>query len=175
MGGGATGPGAPPGPRGVDMAPLDHGSIAVDFLRVAIPAFPVRVASGPEVVVTDVVSAFPLIVPAGFGVQSITSLDCSLGWSDVTLIAINFPPGCAGLVGARIEFALNPVYPAGSDSWFVLDDEYLQVEVSSQGNSGQWRVSAYNEDFFEHKITAYYYYDYVDIAPQSSSGVLVSL
>lgn len=122
----------------------------------------------------DVVQAFALTLPAGSGSSNITFEDTPLGISDVAQIDIVFPPGCAGLVGARIEFSANPVYPVGSNGWFVLDDDRVQIPVSSQGNSGQWRLSGYNKDFYPHTVRAYYYYNFVDAGSPSPSS-LVSL
>lgn len=120
----------------------------------------------------DVVQAFALTANPGANTTVLSSLDCPLGISDVTQIDLVFPPGCAGLVGARVEFSHNPVYPIGPTSFFILDDDRLQIPVSKQGNSGQWTVSAYNLDQYAHIIRVYFYFNYVDYNAAASSGLV---
>lgn len=115
-----------------------------------------------------------MTIPPNGSPSSIHFVDCMLGDSNVTQIDIVFPPGCSGLVGSRIEFSGNVVYPTGEMQWFVLDDERLQIPVSSQGNSGQWRLSGYNADIYDHTVIAYFYFNYVDYA-NTASSTLVSL
>lgn len=123
---------------------------------------------------SDQIQGFAMTIPKDGSPDNVFFVDCALGLSDVTQIDIVFPPGCSGLVGARIEFAGNVVYPTGSEQWFVLDDDRIQIPVSSQGNSGQWRLAGYNTDVYQHNIYAYFYFNYVEYGNSPSSG-LVSL
>jgi hypothetical protein len=125
--------------------------------------------------VTDVIQQFNLTIPAGNGSQALYYVDCHLGWADVTQIILSFPPGCSSLVGARIEFAVNPVYPIGAASFFTLDDYVLTIPVTGQGNSGQWRISGYNTDIYQHTVTGYFFYNYVSLSQQQQSSALISL
>lgn len=124
---------------------------------------------------TDVITAQPLTLPPNGGPNTLWYEQVNLGWSNVSQILITFPPGCANLVGARIEFAINPVYPIGGNSWFTFDDYTLAIDVTGQGNSGQWRFTGYNSDVYPHNLTAYFFWDYVDLASEGSSSSLVSL
>jgi hypothetical protein len=123
----------------------------------------------------DAIQAFILDVPAGNGGGLIHSVDCPLGWSDVSNIMITFPAGCSGLVGARIEYAGNQVYPISISGWFVLDDYVLQIPVTNQQQAGQWRLAAYNIDYYPHSITAYFSFNYLLPSNQPSSSGLISL
>lgn len=123
---------------------------------------------------SDFIRSAVLTIPAGHGSGQLYINDVPLGISDVEKIDLVFPPGCSGLVGVRIEFAINPVYPTGSPGFFILDDDRIQIPVSNQGNSGQWRLTGYNQDAYVHSVYAYFYYNMVDSAPSSSSS-LVSL
>jgi hypothetical protein len=122
----------------------------------------------------DVVTSQPLTMLAGNGSSQIWYEDTYLGDSDVSQAVIVFPAGCAGLVGARLEFSGNPVYPAGDNPWFVFDDYVLVIPISGQGNSGQWRVVGYNNDYNDHTLQFYIYWDYLPIASQSGTSSLIA-
>jgi hypothetical protein len=125
--------------------------------------------------VTDVIQSFTLNLPGGGTVNNIFFVDCELGISNVTRILIEFPPGCSGNVGVRVEHGGTQVYPLKPGTFFIFDDYVVDIPVSSQGNAGQWHVAGYNVDTYDHAITAYFYYDYVDLLRGSSSTPLVSL
>lgn len=124
---------------------------------------------------TDVVQAFSLDIPGGGTTSNIFFVDCEIGISNVSQIIIQFPPGCAGNVGIRVEHGGSQVYPLKSGTFFVFDDFTLVIPISGQGNSGQWHVAGYNTDFYDHVINAYFFYDYVDLAAGQSGGSLISL
>lgn len=122
----------------------------------------------------DVVKSFRFLVPPGNGVATSHTKDCELGTSDVTQIDLVFPAGCAGLVGVQLTFTGNPVYPNSQVGFFILDNDRIQIPVSGQGNSGSWGMLAFNEDYNQHIIDAYFYYNYVSYSNSGSSS-LVSL
>lgn len=124
---------------------------------------------------TDAVAAFPNTVPANTPVTGLLSVKCALGWSNVSKILISFPPGCSGLVGARLSYAGNPVYPIGPSSFFVLDDYVVEVDPTNQQQGGQWTFDAYNLDIYQHTPTAYFYFDYLPIGSAPGQSGLVSL
>lgn len=147
----------------------------MDVLRLAFRAFPVWMASLGWLVVTDVVQAFPLTIPANGTVNNIFFVDCELGVSNVSKILLTFPPGCAGQVGIRIEHGGAQVYPLKPGTFFIFDDFTLEIDVSGQSNSGQWHVAGYNTDVFPHTILPYFFYDYVDLSNAGSQSSLISL
>lgn len=124
---------------------------------------------------TDQITQATLSLPAGNGSQAIFFNHVDLGLSDVEYITLVFPPGCAGLVGVRIEFAVNPVYPLPTGSWFIFDDYTFNIQVSGQGNSGQWRVVGYNQDTYPHNIQSYWGWNYLKRPDASLSSPLISL
>lgn len=124
---------------------------------------------------TDRISPFSLTIPANGSLSSIFFVDCELGDSNVTKIVINFPPGCASLVGIRVEHGGSQVYPSNKGTFFVFDDYTLEIEPSEQGTSGQWHVAGYNLDIYPHTITSYFFYDYVNLKSSGGSSPLISL
>lgn len=124
---------------------------------------------------TDTVKAFSVTLTGNQTLNTVVYTDMSLGDADVVKIEVVFPPGCAGLVGARLEYTDSPVYPASSDEWYKFDDYVVTIEPTRQGNSGAWRLAAYNNDYYDHAIDVYFSYDYVNMPASSGSSQLVSL
>jgi len=124
---------------------------------------------------TDVVTECDLILPAGNGSTAIYYEEANLGWSDVQSIMLVFPPGCSGLVGVQIQYAVNPVYPNGPNSWYILDDYVLAIDVTNQQQGGQWRVVGYNTDTYQHIVRGYFSYNYLTASQQEAVSSLVSL
>ena len=124
---------------------------------------------------TDVITTQPLVIPAGNGSTEVYYEEVNLGDSQVETITIVFPPGCAGLVGAQVQYAVNPVYPEGANNWFIFDDYTFVIDVTNQQTSGQWRIAGYNEDVYQHTIQTYWGWNYLPVSQQQSLTQLVSL
>jgi hypothetical protein len=123
----------------------------------------------------DAVYEQDLTIPAGNGSKGIYFNAVNLGLSDVQEIMIVFPPGCAGLVGVVIQYAVNPVYPNANGSYYVLDDYVLTIPVSGQQKAGQWRIAGYNQDTFPHTIRSYWSYNYLTVPEVTGTSPLISL
>lgn len=124
---------------------------------------------------TDAVSAFTLTLPAGNGSMAEWIVNCPLGWSDVTLIKLVFPPGPAGNVGVAVQYSRNWVYPVTTGTFFVADDYVIDIPVTNQQQAGQWTLIGYNTDQFVHSIQGWFYYNYVLQEQADTGGGLVSL
>jgi hypothetical protein len=122
---------------------------------------------------TDAIQAFPLTIPGGGSVNSIFFTDCELGWSEVTQILLTFPPGCSNLVGIRVESGGAQLYPLKAGTFFTFDDFTLAIPVTNQIESGQWHVAGYNTDYYQHTVTAYFFYNYL-YGDSASSGAILS-
>src|SRR5271155_3518316 len=123
----------------------------------------------------DTVFGQDLNLPAGNGSKGIYFDPVNLGWSDVQEIMIVFPPGCAGLVGIQIQYAVNSVYPNAGNAFYVLDNYTLVIPVSGQQLGGQWRIAGYNQDTFPHTIRSYWAYNFLTPAQSAASSPLISL
>lgn len=141
----------------------------------AVRAFSIRLLARVAYIMTDAVQAFTLTIPSGGSPSTVFFVDCELGDSNVTQIILVFPPGCSGNVGVRVESGGAQLYPLVAGTWFMLDDYTLLIPVTNQINSGQWHVAGYNQDFYDHTITAYFFYDYLNLTGQGSSGLLSGL
>lgn len=124
---------------------------------------------------TDVVTSSALGLPGGNGSQALFFNSVNLGWSDVEEIIIVFPPGCAGLVGVRIEYAVNPVYPTPAGSYFIFDNYTHVIRPTGQPKGGQWRIVGYNQDTFFHTIQSYWGWNYLPGQQQGNAATLISL
>jgi len=125
--------------------------------------------------VTDFVSAFAPGAPVGTTPSTFATAHIKLGQSAVEQIIIVFPPGCSGLVGVRIGYGGNPVYPIGNNSWFVLDGETITINPTNQETGGTWNIDLYNLDNYSHTIQVYMYWNYVNAAAASTASTLISM
>lgn len=123
----------------------------------------------------DAIFVSRLNLPAGNGSAALFFNSVELGWSDVTKIIVRFPPGCAGLVGARLEYTQHPVYPIDGTGFFIFDDFTYEIDVTNQGNSGSWRAVGYNTDIYPHTVDFYFEYNWITQAQAQSNSPLVSL
>lgn len=124
---------------------------------------------------TNSIQVFQLALPAGNGSANLSSIPCPLGLSDVSQIILQFPAGCAGNVGVQLLMGGGPAYPAMSGQFFNLDDYVFVIPVSGMGNSGQWQLQGFNTDFYQHTITATFFYDWADTTGVTGVASLVSL
>lgn len=99
----------------------------------------------------------------------------ALPLSVVSSIIIQFPPGCAGLVGASIYAGGSPAYPIDYGSFFIFDDVNFEQIVRNQITSGSWSLAAYNEDFFPHTLRVIIQGDYWVDSGVSGDVSVVSL
>jgi hypothetical protein len=124
---------------------------------------------------TDFITAKGIGAPTGTSTANFATSHIALGQSEVEQIQLVFPPGCSGLVGARITYGGNPVYPIGPSSWFVFDDYVQVVNPTNQETGGTWAIDVYNTDFYAHTLQAYFYWNYVNLGSSPATVSLVSL
>lgn len=101
---------------------------------------------------SDFTKVFDIALPAGKGVMTPVEYETRLGLCTVEEFLITFPPGCAGLVGAAIFAAHSPAYPNDQNAYLAFDDYVYVQPVSSQIDSGDWSIMAYNVDYFPHTL-----------------------
>lgn len=122
---------------------------------------------------SDAVKAFTVTIPANTTLAE--EFKTPLGLANVEDILIVVPPGPAGLVGFQIWAGGSPAYPLESDQYFIFDDYTYDQAVSSQIDSGQWSIYAYNTDVFDHILHVYYRYNYVTYSPSPSLSPVLSV
>jgi hypothetical protein len=123
----------------------------------------------------DTVFEQDLNLAAGNGSSAVFFAAVNLGWSDVQEVMIVFPPGCSGLVGIQLQYAVNSVYPNSGNSYYVMDDYILTIPVSGQQQGGQWRIVGYNQDRHAHTVRSYWSYNYLANTQNAASTPLISL
>ena len=64
---------------------------------------------------------YPLTVPAGTAQASPAELEAKLAPGTVKLVAVQFPPGCRGLVSAAIFRGDHQVWPGDPDEGITAD------------------------------------------------------
>jgi hypothetical protein len=72
--------------------------------------------------------------------------------AELVYVHINVPPGPSSLMGFRILQAGQQIIPWGNNSFFVTDDEKIEVAVGGQITATGLIVQGYNTDVFDHTI-----------------------
>lgn len=75
-------------------------------------------------------------------------LKANLASGVVSQVMIEFPAGCAGLVGCRISRGLFQLWPLTAHEWFISDDFTVDFKEELVLDEGPCilRIEAYNED-----------------------------
>lgn len=122
---------------------------------------------------SDAVASFSITIPP----QSVNlpPFACPIGFSDVQDILVVVPAGCAGNVGFQIWAGGSPAYPQEQSQFFIFDDYTYDQLVSSQINSGDWAIVAYNNDQFQHTLQVYFRYNYIQYSPSLALGTPIGL
>lgn len=124
---------------------------------------------------SDQALVYGITIPAGFGSNTITYFDFNFGDFSTEKVYITFPPGCAGNVLTRLEFNESPAYPTSDGQWFDYDGYVVEVDVTNQPTTGQWRAAMINTDRFDHTLHFDFRLNYVPQPTQSATTPLVSL
>ncbi len=85
----------------------------------------------------------------------------------LTQVAIQFPPGSAGLAGARVTRWGRQIVPATTDAWLIGDDEIHTLPESLDVLTSPYELTcvAYNDDdLFAHVVIFH-----LDVVPTAAS------
>lgn len=98
------------------------------------------------------IRSFTVTIPAGTALDApVTSL-ITFPPRLVEGVHWKVPPGPSGLMGWRLTMSGGqPVLPAGG-GWIIADDESAQWALTDQPDSGDWEVTGYNTDIYDHSV-----------------------
>ncbi len=73
-----------------------------------------------------------------------------LAYGVLRKVQIDFPWGCAGLVGVRIIHYENQLYPTSRKTWFIGNEINITFDTEYPIDKGwnEFKVEIYNEDDF---------------------------
>ncbi len=108
------------------------------------------------------VYAFQVTIPAGTAKILPYRQKTTLPVRKVDTLEIVIPPGPSGLMGFAITMSTVAVLPIVAGTYVVTDDEHISWPLSDLPTSGDWQVSGYNTDTYDHTI---YLRWLVDLAP----------
>ena len=87
-----------------------------------------------------------------------TAYQCNYFWLEygtIHQVDINFPAGCAGLVGVRLKQGSHQIIPSNSGEWFTGDNVNISFPENYLFSQSPYyiEVQTYNEDdLYQHKI-----------------------
>lgn len=87
----------------------------------------------------------------------------------VQRIRIRIPPGPSGLMGFALTMGGAPVLPYESGTYFIADNEVIDLGVEDLPTTGAWQVSSYNLGLYPHTIYLDFTVSLPDLPSSSSS------
>jgi len=100
--------------------------------------------------------AYSLVVPANTPSLSPVTHELRLARGIISRVEIEFPPGCAGLVMARVLYRERQIYPTNPEGYFRADGYTISFDDDRLINSTPYHVKlvAWSEDdTFPHTIS----------------------
>lgn len=98
------------------------------------------------------VRAFQVTIPASTTQDAPAVINTPFPSMEVERITIKVPPGPSGLMGFALTMNGQQVIPINQGAWLVTDDASIDWPVTGLPNSGQWQVTGYNTDIYDHTI-----------------------
>jgi hypothetical protein len=102
--------------------------------------------------VSDRIEAFAVTIPNGTAEASPVTTDCSFRDGIVVQVDVRVPPGPSALMGFRVEYAGVSIIPDTVGMWLLMDNEQWPFTIDNNPTGGQWQVSGYNTDIYDHTI-----------------------
>lgn len=97
-----------------------------------------------------------LTIPRNTAKTAIVSSDVIILPGVITRFEVDFPPGCCGLVYARVMFKEHQVWPSSPEQWFRQDAHVFSFPEDLDVSEGPYvfRLEGYNLDTkYMHTIT----------------------
>lgn len=112
------------------------------------------------------VRSFVVTIPAGTPLAAPVTRNVPFPARVVNAIHWKVPPGPSGLMGWRLAMSGGiAVIPTGG-GWIITDGDSDTWNLTGQPDSGQWQVTGYNTDIYDHSVYLDFLLDMVGSGPQ---------
>ena len=98
------------------------------------------------------VRSFQVTIPANTAQAAPVAVDTSFPAMEVERIIVKIPPGPSGLMGFALTMNGQRVVPINAGAYIVADNDTFDWPLVGLPNSGQWQVTGYNTDIYDHSI-----------------------
>ena len=98
------------------------------------------------------VRSFQVTIPANTAQAAPVTVDVSFPPIEVERIVVKIPPGPSGLMGFALTMNGDQVVPINMGAWIIADNDTFDWPLFGLPNSGQWQVTGYNTDIYDHTI-----------------------
>jgi hypothetical protein len=98
------------------------------------------------------IRSFAVTIPAGTAKVAPVTVDIPFPPRVVTEIHWRVPPGPSGLMGWRLTMSGGQSVLPINGTYIVTDRHADKWAVINQPDSGQWEVTGYNTDIFDHTV-----------------------
>ena len=93
-----------------------------------------------------------MTIPANTAQASPVTVNTAFPSMEVERIVVKVPPGPSGLMGFALTMNGQQVIPINDGAWIIADNDTLDWPLTSLPNTGQWQVTGYNTDIYDHSI-----------------------
>lgn len=100
--------------------------------------------------VAERIEWFDVTVPAGTLKTAPIEVAVVFAVGKVSRFDLTIPSGHSGLTGFRLNSAHQQIIPFTPGSWIIGEDTTREYELSGYPDHGNWTVSAYNTDIYDH-------------------------
>lgn len=98
------------------------------------------------------IRTFAVTIPAGTPIAAPSVQPVVFPPRIVTAIRWKVPPGPGGLMGWALTVAGHPVIPIQQGAYFVTDAESDTWTLENYPDQGQWQLTGYNTDIYDHTV-----------------------
>lgn len=112
------------------------------------------------------IRSFAVTIPANTPVTAPVTIPVTFPPRTVVQVDWQVPPGPSGLMGWSLTVAGQPVIPVNPGAFIITDDRKQSWPLEDFPDQGQWQVTGYNQDIYDHTI----YLDFLLVLNSAPSG-----
>lgn len=111
------------------------------------------------------IRTFQVTIPAGTPITAPFTQPIVFPQRVVTQVDWQVPPGPGGLMGWALTIAGQPVIPRNPGAYIIADDVARSWLLEGYPDQGQWQVTGYNTDIYDHSVFLDFLLELVDSGP----------
>lgn len=111
------------------------------------------------------IRSFAATIPAGTAKGSPVTLSVAFPARVVTEVHWRVPPGPSGLMGWKLTMSNGQAVLPTNGTFIVVNDKGDTWPVVNQPDGGQWEVTGYNTDIYDHTVYLDFFLDLVGQSP----------
>lgn len=100
---------------------------------------------------------FTATIPGSTQLPATVTIPCTFPEGAVVGVRWRVPPGPSGFMGWQLTSDGAPVIPLQLGTYIIADDEYDTIDLAGYPDAGNWQVTGYNNDSYDHSVYLTFY------------------